>query len=191
MGQGRDLAGEHQRRRVRRQPQHVGDDQPGAGVQGALDGHPLGLGVHPHRERRRARPGAARRVSGITAAGRRCLRAGAGGASRRSRTWSHGPRGAPPRRPRSRVQTCSFLFDPICTNWYNRAHQAGPGLSDEATGAPQKSGGTRLGRQPTSRSVQLLKTLRWWDGFVIALCNPGFLLGSLGFTLGIFGVSGR
>ena len=31
---------------------------------------------------------------------------------------------------------------------------------------------------------QLLKTLRWYDGFAIALCNPGFLLGSLGFTLG-------
>src|SRR5436305_7091003 len=37
---------------------------------------------------------------------------------------------------------------------------------------------------------QLLRTLRWWDGFVIALCNPGFLLGSLGFTLGVFGVVG-
>jgi amino acid transporter len=37
---------------------------------------------------------------------------------------------------------------------------------------------------------QLLKTLRWWDGFVIALCNPGFLLGSLGFTLGVFGAAG-
>jgi amino acid transporter len=37
---------------------------------------------------------------------------------------------------------------------------------------------------------QLLKTLRWYDGFVIALCNPGFLLGSLGFTLGIFGAVG-
>ena len=35
---------------------------------------------------------------------------------------------------------------------------------------------------------QLLRTLRWWDGFVIALC--GFLLGSLGFTLGVFGVTG-
>ncbi|HWE09761.1 MAG TPA: APC family permease [Solirubrobacteraceae bacterium] len=42
----------------------------------------------------------------------------------------------------------------------------------------------------TVEEVQLLKTLRWWDGFVIALCNPGFLLGSLGFTLGIFGVTG-
>jgi amino acid transporter len=42
----------------------------------------------------------------------------------------------------------------------------------------------------TVEEVQLLKTLRWYDGFVIALCNPGFLLGSLGFTLGIFGVTG-
>jgi amino acid transporter len=42
----------------------------------------------------------------------------------------------------------------------------------------------------TVEDVQLLKTLRWWDGFVIALCNPGFLLGSLGYTLGIFGVAG-
>jgi amino acid transporter len=42
----------------------------------------------------------------------------------------------------------------------------------------------------TVEEVQLLKTLRWWDGFVIALCNPGFLLGSLGYTLGVFGVTG-
>lgn len=42
----------------------------------------------------------------------------------------------------------------------------------------------------TVEEVQLLKTLRWWDGFAIALCNPGFLLGSLGFTLGIFGATG-
>ncbi len=42
----------------------------------------------------------------------------------------------------------------------------------------------------TVEEVQLLKTLRWWDGFVIALCNPGFLLGALGFTLGVFGVGG-
>jgi amino acid transporter len=42
----------------------------------------------------------------------------------------------------------------------------------------------------TVEEVQLLKTLRWWDGFIIALCNPGFLLGSLGYTLGLFGVAG-
>ena len=37
---------------------------------------------------------------------------------------------------------------------------------------------------------QLLKSLRWWDGFAIAMCNPGFLFGSLGYTLGLFGVWG-
>ena len=42
----------------------------------------------------------------------------------------------------------------------------------------------------TVEDTQLLKTLRWYDGFVIALCNPGFLLGSLGYTLGIFGAAG-
>lgn len=34
---------------------------------------------------------------------------------------------------------------------------------------------------------QLLKTLRWYDGFVIALANPGFLLGALGFSVGDLG----
>src|SRR5580693_1226926 len=34
---------------------------------------------------------------------------------------------------------------------------------------------------------QLLKSLRWWDGFVIALCNPGFLIASLGFSMGALG----
>ena len=29
----------------------------------------------------------------------------------------------------------------------------------------------------------LLKTLRWYDGFVICLANPGFLLGSLGWSV--------
>ena len=33
----------------------------------------------------------------------------------------------------------------------------------------------------------LLKTLRWYDGFVIALANPGFLLGSLGYSVGDLG----
>ena len=34
----------------------------------------------------------------------------------------------------------------------------------------------------------LLKSLRWWDGFVIALCNPGFLIASLGFSMGALGI---
>jgi amino acid transporter len=36
----------------------------------------------------------------------------------------------------------------------------------------------------------LLKSLHWWDGFVIALCNPGFLIASLGFTLATVGALG-
>jgi amino acid transporter len=34
---------------------------------------------------------------------------------------------------------------------------------------------------------QLLKSLSWYDGFVIALANPGFLLGSLGYSIGALG----
>ncbi|MDQ3895044.1 MAG: APC family permease [Actinomycetota bacterium] len=34
---------------------------------------------------------------------------------------------------------------------------------------------------------QLLKALRWYDGFVVALANPGFLIGSLGFSIGSLG----
>lgn len=34
---------------------------------------------------------------------------------------------------------------------------------------------------------QLLKAMRWYDGFVVALANPGFLLGSLGFSIGVLG----
>ncbi len=37
---------------------------------------------------------------------------------------------------------------------------------------------------------QLLKSLRWWDGFAVALANPGFLIGSLGFSIGALGVWG-
>jgi amino acid transporter len=33
----------------------------------------------------------------------------------------------------------------------------------------------------------LVKSLRWYDGFVIALANPGFLLGSLGYSIGDLG----
>src|SRR5271165_2133893 len=37
---------------------------------------------------------------------------------------------------------------------------------------------------------QLLKSLRWWDGFVICLCNPGFMISFLGFTLDALGTWG-
>ena len=34
---------------------------------------------------------------------------------------------------------------------------------------------------------QLLKALRWYDGFVIALANPGFLIAFLGYSIGSLG----
>src|SRR5438067_2765669 len=37
---------------------------------------------------------------------------------------------------------------------------------------------------------ELLKSLRWYDGFVIALCNPGFLIGFVGFSFGTLGAWG-
>jgi amino acid transporter len=37
---------------------------------------------------------------------------------------------------------------------------------------------------------QLLKSLHWYDGFVIALCNPGFLVANLGFSLATVGALG-
>jgi len=44
--------------------------------------------------------------------------------------------------------------------------------------------------EATVEERQLLKSLHWWDGFVIALCNPGFLIASLGFTLATVGALG-
>jgi amino acid transporter len=41
--------------------------------------------------------------------------------------------------------------------------------------------------QATIEERQLLKTLRWYDGFVIALANPGFLIGFLGYSIGALG----
>ena len=44
--------------------------------------------------------------------------------------------------------------------------------------------------EATVEERQLLKSLHWYDGFVIALCNPGFLIASLGFTLATVGALG-
>ncbi len=38
--------------------------------------------------------------------------------------------------------------------------------------------------------VQLLKTMTWWDGFVVALANPGFLIAALGGSIGALGTTG-
>lgn len=36
----------------------------------------------------------------------------------------------------------------------------------------------------------LLKAMSWWDGFVVALANPGFLIASLGGSIGVLGTGG-
>jgi amino acid transporter len=38
--------------------------------------------------------------------------------------------------------------------------------------------------------VQLLKAMSWWDGFVVALANPGFLIAGLGPSIGALGTTG-
>jgi amino acid transporter len=37
---------------------------------------------------------------------------------------------------------------------------------------------------------QLLKAMGWWDGFVVALANPGFLIAALGASIGVLGTTG-
>ena len=37
---------------------------------------------------------------------------------------------------------------------------------------------------------ELLKSLRWWDGFVVSLACPGFLISALGFTYAVLGTWG-
>ena len=37
----------------------------------------------------------------------------------------------------------------------------------------------------------LLKAMTWWDGFVVALANPGFLIAGLGGSIGALGTGAR
>ncbi len=37
---------------------------------------------------------------------------------------------------------------------------------------------------------QLLKSMAWWDGFVVSLANPGFLIAALGGSIGALGTTG-
>lgn len=37
---------------------------------------------------------------------------------------------------------------------------------------------------------QLLQAMSWWDGFVVALANPGFLIAALGASVGALGTTG-
>lgn len=57
----------------------------------------------------------------------------------------------------------------------------------------ESSGPTTTGGDVASVVVEersLIQTLRWWDGFVVALANPGFLIASLGYSVGVLGAWG-
>ena len=41
--------------------------------------------------------------------------------------------------------------------------------------------------EATAGKGELFKGIRWYDGFVVALANPGFLIGSLGYSIGALG----
>ena len=62
-------------------------------------------------------------------------------------------------------------------------------MADEGMGSVDRFTGSAMA-EATIEERQLLKSLNWWDGFVIALCNPGFLIASLGFTLATVGALG-
>ncbi|MFL5912509.1 MAG: APC family permease [Gaiellaceae bacterium] len=55
----------------------------------------------------------------------------------------------------------------------------------ENTGTPPTAGPSA-----TVDERQLLKSMHWYDGFVVALANPGFMIASLGFTIGSLGALG-
>src|SRR5216683_2092039 len=63
------------------------------------------------------------------------------------------------------------------------------GASRAKQRSPWVNGGAQMA-EAFIEERQLLKSLRWWDGFVIALCNPGFLVASLGFSMGALGTWG-
>ena len=52
---------------------------------------------------------------------------------------------------------------------------------------PGEGGGGEAWQLPSGRGGQLLKAMTWWDGFVVALANPGFLIAALGGSIGALG----
>src|SRR6185295_4795498 len=64
-----------------------------------------------------------------------------------------------------------------CTNWYE--------LLAADTGGEE---GSMAHAEVEER--QLLKAMTWWDGFVVALANPGFLIAALGSSIGALGTTG-
>jgi hypothetical protein len=70
------------------------------------------------------------------------------------------------------------MVEGACTNWYDRW----PLSYFEERG--------RFMATAEVEERQLLKAMTWWDGFVVALANPGFLIAALGSSIGALGTTG-
>ena len=69
-----------------------------------------------------------------------------------------------------------------------RAQRAPPGPGGPALRASERDRPRRrLLLADAGPEQQLPKRLRWYDGFVFALANPGFLIGFLGYSIGALG----
>src|ERR671924_643700 len=55
---------------------------------------------------------------------------------------------------------------------------------------PEAGGGGEAVATAQVEERQLLKAMTWWDGFVVALANPGFLIAALGGSIGALGTTG-
>src|SRR3982751_6768642 len=55
---------------------------------------------------------------------------------------------------------------------------------------PRAGGGGEAVATAQVEERQLLKAMTWWDGFVVALANPGFLIAALGASIGALGTTG-
>src|SRR6195952_3236277 len=55
---------------------------------------------------------------------------------------------------------------------------------------PRAGGGGKAVATAQVEERQLLKAMTWWDGFVVALANPGFLIAALGSSIGALGTTG-
>src|SRR3954464_5015309 len=70
------------------------------------------------------------------------------------------------------------MVEGACTNWYDHwplCHS-------------RREEGLMATAEVEER--QLLKAMTWWDGFVVALANPGFLIAALGASIGALGTTG-
>src|SRR3954452_10125822 len=55
---------------------------------------------------------------------------------------------------------------------------------------PRAGGGGEAVATAQVEERQLLKAMTWWDGFVVALANPGFLIASLGGSIAALAPAG-